>query len=291
MQECSWTYQGFVQTGPIHVDVEVTVHNAIQEIWPEVKMKAISAEDSKTGTFSSPWRKAVIATFVMSRVSAQHGPANNMPQTRAQVRALKRQPQTDMATPNPKQGKTKRPECQIGSCLKGARRKGANNIVKKVRIDKPVKATVAYWIFIYRIKRGMQSYLEKLSGRSEVESGTEGIIKHVRRNQKKEPRTRFTLFQGHDRAIKPFKILHLVIRAGQGKEPPKASLKSWLSELTFISHDLLCPLSTRLKRVQWKNQACQKLHDLRYVHKFIALMIVVYSQEKIRGKEEVSRLQ
>ncbi|GFO48848.1 hypothetical protein PoB_007535300 [Plakobranchus ocellatus] len=57
-------------------------------------------------------------------------------------------------------------EPKLKSCLKKARRRGAGKNLpkKKVRFQLPIQATVAYWCLkkIYDVKRGVQSFLEKV---------------------------------------------------------------------------------------------------------------------------------
>ncbi|GFO44460.1 urocanate hydratase [Plakobranchus ocellatus] len=83
-------------------------------------------------------------------------------------RNLKRKADCELAPPYLTRAKmTLNHEPKLKSCLKKARRRGANKKLakKKVRFEMPVQAPVAYWFLkkVYEIKRGVQSLMEKLT--------------------------------------------------------------------------------------------------------------------------------
>ncbi|GFO05168.1 hypothetical protein PoB_003167300 [Plakobranchus ocellatus] len=85
----------------------------------------------------------------------------------SQRTSLKRKADCELAPPSLKRAKmTPSQEPQFKSCLKKARRRGAGKNLpkKKVRFQLPVQATVAYRCLkkVYEIKRGVQSFLEKV---------------------------------------------------------------------------------------------------------------------------------
>ncbi|GFO30300.1 hypothetical protein PoB_005680500 [Plakobranchus ocellatus] len=125
------------------------------------------------------------------------GLGNNMPE----ARNLKQKADCELAPPELKRAKmTPSQEPKLKSCLKKARRKGANKkrIEKTVRFDIPIKATITYWIFkrIHRIKRGMQSFLEKIFSTPETGLDDKGNTEGACDRAKHVPTTRFTFFQG-----------------------------------------------------------------------------------------------